>query len=193
MEVRFTAEQEARLSRIASHNGIQATELVKDAARGHDLYRITAFIRRDKSRAARDVAKTIYDGCESLVNLPNRGRMGAEPGTPRAGLYSLALYRGLPRHGNRHRNSADLAWRSDQTLRQGQGDLARPLFHLLMTLPSVLEDISRNDPVPMPLSISQGQQDVEHCGRENRMFSSSQPPTPIPNPAREASEAGLTG
>jgi len=47
MEVRFTAEQEARLSRIASHNGIQATELVKDAARGHELYRITAFIRRD--------------------------------------------------------------------------------------------------------------------------------------------------
>ena len=34
-----------------------------------DLYNITRYIRRDNPTAAREVAKTIYDGCESLVNF----------------------------------------------------------------------------------------------------------------------------
>ena len=192
MEVRFTAEQEARLSRIASHNGIQATELVKDAARGHELYRITAFIRRDNPERLGTWPRPFTTVAKASSTYRTEDAWEPSP-APRELVFTPLPISWLPRHGNRHRNSADLAWRSDQTLRQGQGDLARPLFHLPMTLPSVLEDISRNDPVPMPLSISQGQQDVEHCGRENRMFSSSQPPTSIPNPAREASEAGLTG
>jgi plasmid stabilization system protein ParE len=44
-----------------------------------DLYRIIRYIRRDNPEAAREVAKTIYDGCETLVNSPNRGRKGTEP------------------------------------------------------------------------------------------------------------------
>ena len=32
MEVRFTPEEEARLSKIAAHEGIQAEKLVRDAA-----------------------------------------------------------------------------------------------------------------------------------------------------------------
>lgn len=46
-----------------------------------DLYSITRYIRRDNPDAARDVAKTIYDGCESLINSPRRGRKGKQPGT----------------------------------------------------------------------------------------------------------------
>jgi toxin ParE1/3/4 len=46
-----------------------------------DLYRIAVYIRRDNPEAARKVAKTIYDGCASLVHSPNRGRNGVEPGT----------------------------------------------------------------------------------------------------------------
>jgi predicted transcriptional regulator len=32
MEIRFTPEQEARLSKIASHRGIDAEQLIKEAA-----------------------------------------------------------------------------------------------------------------------------------------------------------------
>jgi toxin ParE1/3/4 len=46
-----------------------------------DLYNITRYIGRDNPSAARDVAKTIYDGCQGLVNFPNRGRHGKVPGT----------------------------------------------------------------------------------------------------------------
>jgi plasmid stabilization system protein ParE len=45
------------------------------------LYSITHYIRRDNPAAARDVAKTIYDGCESPVNSPHRGRKGKQAGT----------------------------------------------------------------------------------------------------------------
>jgi plasmid stabilization system protein ParE len=35
----------------------------------------------DNPTAARDGAKIIYDGCESLVNSPHRGRKGKQAGT----------------------------------------------------------------------------------------------------------------
>jgi toxin ParE1/3/4 len=46
-----------------------------------DLYSITDYIRRNNPDAAREVAATIYEGCESLVNSPYRGRKGSEPDT----------------------------------------------------------------------------------------------------------------
>lgn len=51
------------------------------APAAQDLYQITRYIRRDSPAAAREVAKAIYDGCESLAHTPNRGRTGIEPGT----------------------------------------------------------------------------------------------------------------
>jgi toxin ParE1/3/4 len=51
------------------------------APAAQDLYGITRYIRRDNPSAAREVAKTIYDGCESLVTFPNRGRQGKIQGT----------------------------------------------------------------------------------------------------------------
>jgi addiction module RelE/StbE family toxin len=66
------------------------------ASAAQDLYAITAYIRRDNATAARRVAKTIYDGCESLINHPRRGRTGKEAGT-RELLFSplpyIAIYR----------------------------------------------------------------------------------------------------
>ena len=44
-------------------------------------YTITRYIRRDNPDAARSVAKTIYDGCESLISSPRRGRRGKKSGT----------------------------------------------------------------------------------------------------------------
>jgi plasmid stabilization system protein ParE len=41
----------------------------------------TRYIRRDNPTAAREVAKTIYDSCESLISSPRRGRKGKQPGT----------------------------------------------------------------------------------------------------------------
>jgi toxin ParE1/3/4 len=46
-----------------------------------DLYNITRHIRRDNPTAAREVAKTLYDGCASLENFPYRGRRGRIRGT----------------------------------------------------------------------------------------------------------------
>jgi len=40
------------------------------APAAQDLYNITRYIRRDSPTAAREVAKTIYDGCESLIGSP---------------------------------------------------------------------------------------------------------------------------
>ena len=66
------------------------------APAARDLYRITRYIRRDNPDAAREVAKTIYDGCESLIHSPHRGRKGMEPGT-RELIFSplpyIAVYR----------------------------------------------------------------------------------------------------
>jgi toxin ParE1/3/4 len=45
-----------------------------------DLERIFQHIERDNPTAARDVVKTIYDGCEALKNFPHRGRPGRMAG-----------------------------------------------------------------------------------------------------------------
>ena len=61
-----------------------------------DLYRITRYIRRDNPEAARKVAKTIYDACETLTTSPNRGRKGTEPDSRELVLSPLpyiAVYR----------------------------------------------------------------------------------------------------
>jgi toxin ParE1/3/4 len=61
-----------------------------------DLYSITRYIRRDNPTTAREVAKAIYDGCESLVNSPHRGRKGKQSGTRElvfSPLPYLAVYR----------------------------------------------------------------------------------------------------
>ena len=42
------------------------------------------------------MAKTIYDGCASLIHFPNRGRRGIEPGTRElvfSPLPYIAVYR----------------------------------------------------------------------------------------------------
>lgn len=51
------------------------------APAAQDLYGITRYIRRDNPTVAREVAKTIYDGCESLIDSPHRGRKGKQTGT----------------------------------------------------------------------------------------------------------------
>jgi toxin ParE1/3/4 len=64
-----------------------------------DLYNITRYIRRDNPTAAREVAKTIYDGCESLIESPRRGRKGKQPGTRElvfSPLPYIAVYRVTP-------------------------------------------------------------------------------------------------
>jgi toxin ParE1/3/4 len=61
-----------------------------------DRETITRYIRRDSPDAAREVAKTIYDGCESLINSPRRGRKGKQPGTRElvfSPLPYIAVYR----------------------------------------------------------------------------------------------------
>jgi toxin ParE1/3/4 len=66
------------------------------APAAQDLYSITRYIRRDNPTAAREVAKTIYDGCESLVNSPRRGRKGIQAGTHElvfSPLPYIAVYR----------------------------------------------------------------------------------------------------
>jgi toxin ParE1/3/4 len=65
------------------------------APAAQDLYRITSYIRRDNPSAARSVAKTIYDGCETLASSPNRGRKGHIEGTRELvfqGLPYIAVY-----------------------------------------------------------------------------------------------------
>jgi toxin ParE1/3/4 len=66
------------------------------APAAQDLYSITRYIRGDNPTAAREVAKTIYDGCESLISSPHRGRKGKQPGTRElvfSPLPYIAVYR----------------------------------------------------------------------------------------------------
>jgi len=66
------------------------------APAAQDLYRIIRYIRRDNPTAAREVAKTIYDGCESLIHSPHRGRRGKQTGTRElvfSPLPYIAVYR----------------------------------------------------------------------------------------------------
>ena len=61
-----------------------------------DLYEITQHIRHDNPTAARQVAKTIYDGCASLRDFPQRGRRGRKEGTRELilpGLPYIVVYR----------------------------------------------------------------------------------------------------
>jgi toxin ParE1/3/4 len=61
-----------------------------------DLADISGYIRGDNAAAARRVAKTIYDGCESLIHFPHRGRKGKQAGTRErvfAPLPYLSVYR----------------------------------------------------------------------------------------------------
>jgi addiction module RelE/StbE family toxin len=46
-----------------------------------DLQRITSYIRRNNSVAARRIAKALYDGAMSLDTLPDRGHVGRIAGT----------------------------------------------------------------------------------------------------------------
>ncbi len=52
------------------------------APAAQDLYKITQHIRRDNPTAALEVAKALYDRCESLVNMPIAAEKAASP--PRA-------------------------------------------------------------------------------------------------------------
>ncbi len=45
-----------------------------------DLQRIFERIRKDDLTAAREVVKTLYDGCTALKVFPNRGRAGRMKG-----------------------------------------------------------------------------------------------------------------
>ena len=66
------------------------------APAAQDLYNITRHIRQDNPEAARDVARTIYDGCESLEHFPQRGRKGRIEGTRELvlpGLPYIVVYR----------------------------------------------------------------------------------------------------
>jgi len=66
------------------------------APAAQDLYRITRHIRRDNPTAALEVAKMLYDACESLVNMPHRGRRGRRPDTRElvfTDLPYIAVYR----------------------------------------------------------------------------------------------------
>ncbi len=61
-----------------------------------DLYKITRYIRRDNPTAAREVAKTIYDGCDNLASFPHVGRKGRIRGTRELvfpGLPYIVVYR----------------------------------------------------------------------------------------------------
>jgi toxin ParE1/3/4 len=46
-----------------------------------DLENITRRIRKENPAAARNVAKTLFDGGNALDTFPNRGRPGRIPGT----------------------------------------------------------------------------------------------------------------
>ena len=63
-----------------------------DGARAaQDLYSITRYIRRDNPTAARSVAKTIYDGCQSLIDCPHRAQ-GETDWHARIGVFSVAVH-----------------------------------------------------------------------------------------------------
>lgn len=57
-----------------------------------DLERIFKRIQKDNPTAAREVIKTIYDGCTALKSFPNRGRIGRIKGR-RELLFLLTVHR----------------------------------------------------------------------------------------------------
>ena len=54
-----------------------------------DLARIFKYIEKDNPSAAREVIKSIYDGCTSLKVFPNRGRIGRMRGRRESVFSSL--------------------------------------------------------------------------------------------------------
>jgi len=55
-------------------------EILWSARASKDIERIYWRIRKDNPIAAREVLKTLYDGCSVLREFPNRGRMGRMKG-----------------------------------------------------------------------------------------------------------------
>jgi len=61
-----------------------------------DLYRIVRRIQKDNPTAATEVARVLYDGCDSLKDFPRRGREGRIEGTRELvfpGLPYIVVYR----------------------------------------------------------------------------------------------------
>jgi toxin ParE1/3/4 len=54
-----------------------------------DLERIFKRIPKDNPTSAREVVKTLYDGCTALKTFPNRGRIGRMKGRPELVFPSL--------------------------------------------------------------------------------------------------------
>lgn len=66
------------------------------APAAQDFYAIVRYIGRENPTAAREVAKSIYGGCESLIGSPHRGRKGKQSGTRElvfSPLPYIAVYR----------------------------------------------------------------------------------------------------
>jgi toxin ParE1/3/4 len=64
----------------------------------NDLYKIVERIQRNNPTAASKVGDTIYEGCESLLKFPRRGRKGRIDGTRELifpGLPYIVVYRVL--------------------------------------------------------------------------------------------------
>lgn len=55
-------------------------EVIWSALASADIERIYWRIREDNPAAAREVLKTLYDGCSALQEFPNRGRAGRMSG-----------------------------------------------------------------------------------------------------------------
>jgi plasmid stabilization system protein ParE len=81
------------------------------------LEQISTRIARDNPVAALKTARTIFQQIEQLSTFPHRGRPGREEGTRELGHFFAALHRCLPREGFHGRNSTNLAWRTEQALR----------------------------------------------------------------------------
>jgi plasmid stabilization system protein ParE len=59
-----------------------------------DLERICERIESDNPEAARNVARTIYEGCAGLKDFPDRGRASLRiAGAARIGICTVALCR----------------------------------------------------------------------------------------------------
>jgi toxin ParE1/3/4 len=61
-----------------------------------DLYAIVEHIEQDNPVAASEVARTIYDGCDTLRRFPYQGRKGRIDGTRElvfSGLPYIVVYR----------------------------------------------------------------------------------------------------
>jgi toxin ParE1/3/4 len=69
-----------------------------------DLERIFRRIEKDNPTAAREVVKTIYDGCEALKDFLHRGRPGRMKGRRELVFFLLPYIAVLSGQGVRRRN-----------------------------------------------------------------------------------------